>query len=154
MPRFYQVYIYAEIVYTYLIVIASFTLFLVIVVLIPASLINAITQTLVLILLGVYLYRGIELLLGYWNILIIYQAVVLVLMVVYQFMVQAPGWETSHVKQFFDELPDWWITLVKWFGFVKFDDPINLKLLPYVVFFSLAVILSKNFKAKLDSDRR
>lgn len=87
LPRFYQVYIIIDIIYGYSIVILAFTLYLVIVVLIPSSLINAITQTLVLILLSVYLSKGIRELLGYWKILIFYQAIVLCLMVIFQFLV-------------------------------------------------------------------
>ena len=87
LPRGYQAFIYADIIYTYSIVILAFTLYLVIIVLIPSSLINVVTQTLVLILLCIYLARGLNVLLGYWKLLIIYQAIVLVLMVFFQFMV-------------------------------------------------------------------
>lgn len=69
-------------------------------------------------------------------------------MVVFQFMVQSPGFETSGIKEFFDAWPSWTMTIVKWCGFIKYDNPINLKLLPYVIFFSLAMILNKNFKEK------
>ena len=154
MPRLYQLYIYCDIVYTYTVVILAFTLYIVIVVLIPASLINAITQSLVLALLLVYLAKGIEKLMKYWNVLIVYQATVLVLMVMFQFMVQSPDFTTSRVKKFFDSWPAWWLTLCHWFGFVKYEDPINLKLLPYVIFFSLAMILAKNFKTKLQIEKR
>ena len=92
-------------------------------------------------MLLIYLASGIKKLLGYWNLLIIYQAIVLVVMVVFQFFVQAPGWENSRINTFFSDWPDFWATWIKWLGFVKYEDPINLKLLPYVVFFSLAVIL-------------
>ena len=132
----------------------AFTLYLVILILIPASLINCISQTLVLILLCIYLSSGIKKLLGYWNLLIFYQAIVLVLMVVFQFMVQSPGWENSRLHSFFKRWPSWWQTWIKWLGFVKFDDPINLKLLPYVILFSLAVILHVNFKNKDTIERR
>ena len=119
----------------------AFTLYLVILCFIPSSLINCFSQTLVLILLCVYLTKGIKKLLGYWNLLIFYQAIVLVLMVVFQFMVQSPGWENSRLHNFFEHWPDWWGTWLRWLGFYKYDDPLNLKLLPYVIFFSLAVIL-------------
>jgi len=46
-------------IYTNLIVIIAFFLYLLIVVVIDASLVNAITQTLVLILLCIYLAKGI-----------------------------------------------------------------------------------------------
>ena len=83
MPRFYRFCIILDIVYTYTIVMIAFTLYLVIIIVIPASLINCISQTLVLILLCIYLSSGIKKLLGYWNLLIFYQAIVLVLMVVF-----------------------------------------------------------------------
>ena len=83
MPRFYRFLILMDMIYTYLIVILAFTLYLVIIILIPSSLINAITQTLVLILLCIYLAKGIKALLGFWNVLIFYQAIVLLMMVSY-----------------------------------------------------------------------
>ena len=86
---------------------------------------------------------------SYWNLLIFYQAIVLVVMVSFQFMVHTPDFKDSEIKKFFDSWPETLITWWHWLGFEKFDDPINLKLLPYVIFFSLAVILSKNFAAKL-----
>ena len=48
---------------------------------IKSNLINAVTQTLVLILLLIYLNKGIQKLMSYWNLLIFYQAIVLVVMV-------------------------------------------------------------------------
>jgi hypothetical protein len=87
MPKFYHFCIILDIIYTNLIVIISFTLYLVLVVAIKSTLINAVTQTLVLILLCIYLAKGIKELLGYWNLLTFYQAIILVLMVVFQFMV-------------------------------------------------------------------
>ena len=83
MPRFYRFCIVVDIFYTNIIVIISFTLYLVLVVVIKSTLINAITQTLVLILLCIYLAKGIKELLGYWNLLTFYQAIVLVVMVVF-----------------------------------------------------------------------
>jgi len=154
MPKLYAFYVYCDIMYTYIVVILAFTLYLVITVMIPESLVNAITQTLVLSLLLIYLANGIKTLMRYWYILIFYQAIVLVLMVVFQFLVQSPDFETSKIKKFFDSWPDYMITWSKWLGFVKFEDPINLKLLPYVIFFSLAVILSENFRAKLQIENR
>ena len=92
---------------------------------------------------------GIKKLMRYWNLLIWYQAIVLIVMVSFQFMVHTPDFDTSNIKAFFDSWPDWAIAGWHWFGFEKYEDPINLKLLPYVIFFSLAVILAKNFQTKL-----
>lgn len=142
MPRLYRFYIILDVIYTYAIVIMAFTLYLVIIVLIRASLINALTQTLVLMNLCIYLASGIKKLLDYWKILIVYQAIVLVAMVVFQFFVQAPGFNESKIHNYFENRDAWLLTLGRWAGFVKFDEPLNLKLLPYVVFFSLAVILN------------
>lgn len=95
MPRFYSFYVMLHMLYVNTIVITAFTIYLVLIVCIDSSLVNGITQTLVLILLCVYLAKGIKELLNYWNLLIFYQAIILVLMVVFQFMVQSPGFETS-----------------------------------------------------------
>ena len=57
------------------------------------------------------------------------------------------------MKGFYDNWPTWWKTWVKWLGFKKFENPINLKLLPYVIFFSLAVALHQNFKKKLTVEK-
>lgn len=105
-------------------------------------------------LLLIYLSQGIKKLMRYWNLLIFYQAIVLVVMVSFQFMVHTPNFKDSNIKVFFDSWPTWAKTGWHWLGFEKFDDPINLKLLPYVIFFSLAVILSKNFNAKLQIEQR
>ena len=75
-------------------------------------------------------------------------------MVVFQFLVHSPGWENSRLHNFFEHWPDWWGTWLRWLGFYKYDDPLNLKLLPYVIFFSLAVILQQNFKYKFTVERR
>ena len=83
MPALYAIYIACDIVYTYLLVILSFTLYLVILVIIPSSLLNAITQTLVLFLLCMYLAKGIKAMMPYWNLLIAYQVVVLIMMVAF-----------------------------------------------------------------------
>lgn len=65
-----------------------------------------------------------------------------------------PGYETGKLKEFFDSLPAFWLTWIKWLGFYKFDEPINLKLLPYVIYFSLSVILYSNFKRKNSYEMR
>jgi hypothetical protein len=39
-------------------------------------------------------------------------------------------------------------------GFEKYEDPIWVSLLPYVIFFSLAAILYDNFKHKKEIDSR
>ena len=59
MPRLFQFWIICDIIYTYTIVITAFTLYLVIIIFIKSDLINAVSQTLVLILLLIYLNKGI-----------------------------------------------------------------------------------------------
>ena len=61
-----------DIIYTFTIVITGFTAYILILVFIPSNLFNAISQALVLILLLIYLSCGIDKLLGYWKMLIIY----------------------------------------------------------------------------------
>ena len=72
-----------NIAYTYTIVLIAFSLFLVIIILLPRTLINGLSQTLILVLLCVYLAHGIKTLLKYWQFLIYYQAFVLVILVMY-----------------------------------------------------------------------
>lgn len=72
MPRFYSFYVGLHMVYVNTIVITAFTIYLVLIVLIEPSLVTGFTQTLVLILLCVYLAKGIKELLNYWNLLIFY----------------------------------------------------------------------------------
>ena len=59
LPWLYRIYIYLEILYNHTIVILAFTIFLLTLAYIQSSIINAVSQTLVLILLLIYLSSGI-----------------------------------------------------------------------------------------------
>ena len=78
----------------------------------------------------------------------------LICLVCFQFIVQAPGYENSKTYTFFQSLPQFWKTFFKWMGFEKYEEPIWVSLLPYVIFFSLAAILYDNFKHKKEIDSR
>ena len=147
-PTLYSSYFVVNVAYNYIIVILAFTIYLTVIILLPRTLINALSQTLILVLLCVYLSCGIKTLLRYWNLLIFYQAFVLMILVIYQFLVQTPNFEDSWLYKTVEKLPDVWTKWVRWAGFEKFDDPIWVHLLPYVVFFSLSVILLTNFRKK------
>ena len=73
----------------------AFTIFLGLIILLPSSLINVISQTLVLSLLFIYLASGIRRLLKFWHILMFYQAVVLLAVITCQFLVNSAGYSGS-----------------------------------------------------------
>ena len=75
-------------------------------------------------------------------------------MVIFQFLVQTPNFKESWIYTAFQKLPDIWTRWFKWAGFEKFDDPIWVHLLPYVVFFSLSVLLLKNFRKKQEMENK
>lgn len=79
-----------DIVYNHIIVIVAFTIFLGILILLPTTCINAISQILLLILLFIYLTRGINHLLKLWHILMFYQAITLIAIIGFQFMINMP----------------------------------------------------------------
>ena len=66
----------------------------------------------------------------------------------YQFLINTPNFEDSWIAKAIEKLDDIWIDWIKWAGFHKYDGPIWYHLLPYVVFFSLSVLLLKNFRKK------
>lgn len=94
----YRLYVYWDIFYNHFIVIAAFTLFFAVLIFLDRSVMNAITQTLILILLAIYLASGISCFLSFWNVLCIYQALVLLAILAFQFIVNNPGYETSSFK--------------------------------------------------------
>lgn len=128
--------------------IAAFTLFLALLMFLPSSLLNAISQTLILVMLLVYLASGIKRLLKLWLILTFYEAFVLLITITFQFVVNSPGHENSRLFKKYDGMSDSMKLAFKWLGFYPYQDPIWLELAPYVVLFSLSVLLNKNFKRK------
>ena len=95
LPWLYRLYVYWDIFYNHTIVIIAFTIFLGVIILLPSSLINVISQTLVLILFFIYLASGIRRLLQFWHILMFYQALVLLAIITCQFFVNSPGYSGS-----------------------------------------------------------
>ena len=101
----------------------------------------------VLILLIIYLSHGIKQLLNFWNVLTFYQAFVLINNLAFQFMVNSPGYDGSKIKEKIDNISDEWITLLHVVGFKKYDDKaIWYQLAPYVILFSLSVLLNHEGK--------
>ena len=72
LPWLYQIYIYWDIFYNHFIIIAAFTIFFAVLVFLDNTLLNGISQFLLLILLAIYLASGIGCFLSFWNILCIY----------------------------------------------------------------------------------
>ena len=64
-------------------------------------------------------------------------------------MVNSYGYDGSHLQEDFEGISDKWKSILKWFGFYTTDDPIWLQLAPYVILFSLSVLLHRNFKQKM-----
>lgn len=95
LPWLYRLYVYWDIFYNHTIVMIAFTIFLGLIILLPSSLINVISQTLVLSLLFIYLASGIRRLLKFWHILMFYQAVVLLSVITCQFLVNSAGYSGS-----------------------------------------------------------
>ena len=83
-----------------------------------------VSQTLALILLMIYLAAGINRLVKLWPIITFYQAVVLILVLSFQFMVNSPGYEGSFLEKKYNDLPDKTKVILEWFGFEKYEDPI------------------------------
>ena len=107
-----------------------------------------------LTLMGVYLVNGTKSLLTYWRVLIIYQAFVLTVLTITQILTHAPEVETSRLAKAYNNMHLFWKQLLVIFGLVKYEDPIWLYLLPYVIFFSLSVILLANIRKKHEVEQR
>jgi len=76
--------------FNHILVIFSFSLYLLLLVFIQQSLINAISQAIVLSLLCIYMSKGLIVLVEYWGILIFYQAFVLMSQIMFQFLFSPP----------------------------------------------------------------
>ena len=120
LPWLYKLYIYWDIFYNHSIVIAAFTIFFGVLIFLDSTLLNGISQTLVLILLAIYLASGIRCFLSFWNILCIYQALVLLVILIFQFMVNNPGYDTSPFKQKFENLSVNWKNTLLWIGLEQY----------------------------------
>lgn len=78
-----------HIVYYHTIVIVSVILFLTMLIYMHHNLINLVSQLIILIMLKLYLQNGVKNMLGYWPILVFYQAIILLFLVCYYFMLDS-----------------------------------------------------------------
>ena len=148
-PQLYRLYIRASIVFNHLAVLLGIGIFLAIISVIERSLLNALTQAIVLILMCIYLAAGTQSLLRYWRVLIVYQAFVLTALTTIQIITDAPDVAGSGLAKFYDSLSPFWRSMLYIAGFVKVKRPIWLHLMPYVVLFSFSVIMLKAIRMKL-----
>ena len=140
-PRLYSLYIKLSIIYNNVIVVVGFAIFLAIIATIERSLMNAISQMILLLLMCIYLAYGTKALLKSWNFLIVYQAFVLTVLVLVQIMTQSKGIDNSRLEDIYEDMTPFWKGMLVIYGLVKYNEPIWLHLLPYVVLFSLSFIL-------------
>ena len=72
----------------------------------------------------------------------------LLTILIFQFMVNNPGYETSTFKEWYGNLSPEWYNFLRWIGLEKYDDPIWERIAPYVILFSLSILLHGTFKRK------
>lgn len=68
----------------------AFSIFLSVLIFLPSTCLNAVSQSLLLVLLLIYLSSGIRRLLKLWPIIMFYQAFVLILVIGFQFTIAIP----------------------------------------------------------------
>ena len=73
--------------------------------------------------------------------------------IIYQFMVNSPGSKGSHLESIFDDLSENTKIIINWVGLKKYDDPLWRHLSPYIILFSLAILLYKYFKRKINIEK-
>ena len=86
-PRLYFFYKCYNILENHLIVIITFLLYLILIFSVRRSFLNLISLVLILILLGMYLNKGLTILLKYWNVIAVYQAFVLLALLLVEFII-------------------------------------------------------------------
>ena len=79
----YKLNTYGNILENHLIVIVIFLIYLYTIFSIDRSFMNLFTLLLLLVLLGIYLDRGLKSLIKFWNIIAVYQALVLLVLVIF-----------------------------------------------------------------------
>jgi len=82
-PILYKLNTYGNILENHLIVIVIFLIYLYTIFSIDRSFMNLFTLLLLLVLLGIYLDRGLKSLIKFWNIIAVYQALVLLVLVIF-----------------------------------------------------------------------
>ena len=89
--------------------------------------------------------RDIKVMLSYWPVLVIYQAVVLLVLVVYYFIVDS-SLQVEEINNFIQKH----VLIFQVLGFHKEEDIGWWEaFLPYVILFSLTIMLQNSFKEKI-----
>lgn len=133
----------------------SFIIFLFIVYWIRFTFMNLTSLVLVLWLFGLYLTKGLEALLKRWSIFQVYQAIVLMSVLICQFFVQ-----TKENGVPYNDLTDYWEksltehqrAIFLCVGFYPFSGQMWIGLLPYVALYFFSIIVESRFKMKLTSE--
>lgn len=136
------------------IILITFLLFLLTIYLIRRSFLNGGSLVITFVLLGFYLNRGLDCMMRYWRVLQLYQAIVLLLVLMVQFFYYIA--QSQIEQQVPSVLQSYWVSLdgnqqALWhyFGFYTFDDPIWKPFLPYVILFFASIIVEPRFRQKL-----
>lgn len=156
-PTMYRIGFEIEIIWTYIIVAVAFIFFISVILLQKRTIINGGQQLIVLILICVYYARGLESLIGKWEILIASTSLVLLLQIAYQFGQQTGIWKRvkTNNPQFFAKLPVHYDDWLRAIGFYNIgDEPTFAFFLPYILLFSFSVLLYRVFKKKLAFEKQ
>lgn len=113
---------------------------------------NATSLLIVLILLCIYLNSGLERMCGYWKVLIVWQAIVLLSIVGFQFMYQQLS-GIEKFKTFWASWTGYQHAILYWIGFHRFNVPNWEAFLPYVILFSFSVGLLQLFKTQVKDEK-
>ena len=144
LPTIYRIYKIFTIFWNHVIVIFVFFFYLVVLFAVRRSFLNTGSLMIILILLGTYLNNGLKSLLKFWNIIAIYQACVLLMLLSVQFIIYTQ--ENSSIEYF--RLDKIWINfseydkaLFHYAGFYKNENQKQwLELVPYVIMYFFAII--------------
>lgn len=121
------------------------------------TVINAISQLLLLILICFYYANGLESLISKWSFMITYTSVILVLEIVYQFMQQTLIFKRikTNNPDFFAKLPMRWADWQRAIGFYYLgDEKTYAFFLPYILLFAFSVLLYRELKQKLEHEKK
>lgn len=150
MPRFYNFYVFYESIYYMVITLGSFITFLVILTLIERNILNLISFQLILLLLLVYLMKGTSTLYKYYRWLPLYQAFVLVSLIICQFVTQCVNIYPS-VTNWLQNLSERDKLIFQFVGYYQYPDAATIWLLfiPYIVLFFGSCIVYSDIGSKV-----
>lgn len=104
-----------------------------------ASIINLVSLVLVLLVLYIYLRKGLRQMIRYWKIIQYWTAFALLSTLFYQFLASADIFTLSSREKAY----------LYWMGYYLYDTKIWLQFLPYVMLFFFSIILKESFESKL-----